>query len=66
MIVNDIPLTIPFRIKDIDTGHYIYSITDKSAPGDLPPDIALLKVVGVMIDQRSQYMEIETEMKGDF
>lgn len=61
MIINDIPLTIPFRIKDVTTGHYIYSILDKDESGDLPFDIAFLPVVGVMIDKASGMMEIETE-----
>lgn len=62
MIINDVPLAIPFRIKDINSGHYVYSILDKSAPGDLPFDIAFLPVVGVMIDRESGMMEIETEL----
>lgn len=62
MIINDIPLTIPFRIKDIDSGHYIFSILSKEDDGDLPFDIAFLPVVGVMIDRESGMMEVETEL----
>lgn len=62
MIINDVPLTIPFRIKDITSGHYIYSILDRSSSGDLPFDIAFLPVVGVMIDKESGMMEVETEL----
>ena len=62
MIVNDVPLTIPFRIKDISSGHYIFSILNRSDSGDIPPDIAFLPVIGVMIDQRSGMMEVETEL----
>lgn len=61
MIVNDIPLRIPFRVKDIDSGHYIFSILSASDSGDLPFDIASLPVVGVMIDRESGMMEIEIE-----
>ena len=62
MKINDVPLTIPFRIKDINSGHYIYSILSRSDSGDLPPDVAVLPVVGVMIDQKSGMMEVETEL----
>lgn len=62
MIVNDVPLRIPFRIKDLSSGHYIFSILSHSDPGDIPPDIAILPVVGVMIDQKSGMMEVETEL----
>lgn len=62
MIVNDVPLHIPFRILDLSSGNYIFSVLDHSGPGDIPPDIATLPVVGVMIDTRSGMMEIETEL----
>lgn len=62
MIINDVPLTIPFRIKDINSGHYIFSILDKNDSGDLPFDIAFLPVIGVMIDKTSGMMEVETEL----
>ena len=62
MIINDVPLRVPFRIKDIDSGHYIFSILNKKDDGDLPFDIASLPVVGVMIDQNSGMMEVETEL----
>ncbi|MBP5461640.1 MAG: hypothetical protein J6Y20_05885 [Lachnospiraceae bacterium] len=62
MTINDVPVTIPFRIHDVVSGHYIYSILDRDAPGDIPPDIAVLPVLGVMIDKRNGYMEIDTEV----
>ena len=62
MIINDVPLTIPFRIKDINSGHYIFSILTPDDGGDLPFDIAFLPVVGVMIDQKTGIMEVETEL----
>lgn len=62
MIINDVPLAIPFRIKDINSGHYIFSILSKEDYGDLPFDIAFLPVVGVMIDQKTGMMEVETEL----
>lgn len=62
MIINDIPLTIPFRIKDIDTGNVIFSILNPSDDGDIPFDVAFFPVVGVMIDGESGMMEVETEL----
>ena len=62
MIINDIPLTIPFRIKDINSGHYIFSILHPDDSGDIPFDVAFMPVVGVMIDQKTGMMEIETEL----
>ena len=62
MKVNDVPITAPFRIKDIDTGHYIYTITDRAEHVDIPADIAALHVVGVMVDRKNGFMEIETEV----
>lgn len=61
MIVNDVPLTIPFRIKDINSGHYIFSILSEKDDGDLPFDIAFLPVIGVMIDRKTGMMEVEVE-----
>jgi len=60
MIVDDITLRTPFRIKDVDIGHYVYSVLDGTVPAVLPEDIANLHVVGVMIDRETGYMEVET------
>ena len=62
MIISDLNIALPFRIKDLRINHYIFSNLDLKS-GDLPPDIAVLPVVGVMIDQKNHYMEIETETK---
>lgn len=45
--VNDIYLAGPFSVFDLDAGHFIFTWTDRAAPGDLPPDIALLPVIGL-------------------
>jgi hypothetical protein len=47
VIINDLPLTIPFRVYDISKGQYIFSILRPDDGGDVPPDIALLPVVGI-------------------
>ena len=45
--INDLPLSIPFSVYDITTGHYIFSIMSPDDGGDCPPDIAMLPVVGL-------------------
>lgn len=60
--IRDISVSVPFSVKDLNTGHYIYSIYDRSVPLDIPDDIASLPVVGVMVDRENHYMEIETEV----
>lgn len=47
MIINDLPITCPFCVYDTTTGHYIFSLLDLSAGGDVLPDIAALPVVGL-------------------
>ena len=47
IIINDLPLTIPFSVYDVSKGHYIFSIMSPDDGGDVPPDIATLPVVGL-------------------
>ena len=47
IIINDLPLTIPFSVYDVSKGHYIFSIMTPDDGGDIPPDIAILPVVGL-------------------
>ena len=44
MIINDMDISGLFRVFDSRSGHFIFSFLDRSAPGDVPPDIALLPV----------------------
>ena len=44
--INDLPVTVPFRVYDMNKG-YIYSMLDRTFSGDIPPDIAILPVVGL-------------------
>lgn len=60
MMINDIPMTIPFRIKDINSGNYIFSILNPSDGGDLPFDIAFLPVVAIYA--ANDELIIETEV----
>lgn len=45
--INDLDIRSPYRVYDIDTGHFIFSWLDMTASGDIPPDVALLPVVGL-------------------
>lgn len=60
MIVNDLPVSIPFRIYDTTTGHYIFSILFPEDGGDVPPDIAFLPVVGLRAVDGVLYVDVRT------
>lgn len=47
MIINDIDLNAPFEVYAVNVGHYIFSMYSADAPGDIPPDVAMLPVVGL-------------------
>lgn len=60
IIINDLPLTIPFRVYDMTTGHYIFSIMSPDDGGDVPPDIATLPVVGLRSVDNVLYIDTAT------
>lgn len=60
IIINDLPITSPFRVYDISTGHYIHSWLDRSAPGDIPPDVAMLPVDGLRSVDGVLYIDTHT------
>ena len=60
IILNDLPLTIPFRVFDETTGHYIFSILSANESGDVPPDVALLPVVGLRAVDGVLYVDVRT------
>ena len=60
IIINDLPLTIPFRVYDMTTGHYIFSIMSPDDGGDVPPDIATLPVVGIRSVDNVLYIDTAT------
>ena len=60
IIVNDLPLSAPFRIYDVTTGHYIHSWLDRSQPGDIAPDVAMLPVVGLRSVDNVLYIDVRT------
>ena len=47
LLIADMNLTCRFCVRDLNTGHYIFSRLDQDAPGDIPPDIACLPVFGI-------------------
>jgi len=60
IIINDIPITIPFSVYDMRTGHYIFSIMSPDDGGDVPPDIALLPVKGLRAVNNVLYIDTMT------
>lgn len=60
IIINDLPLTIPFRVYDMTTGHYIFSILSPDDGGDMPPDIAMLPVMGLRAVDGVTYIDTAT------
>ena len=60
IIINDIPVTAPFRVYDISTGHFIFSLLNPNVPGDIPPDIATLPVVGLRVMSGVLYIDTVT------
>lgn len=60
IIINHLPLTIPFRVYDIDKGHYIFSIMSPDDGGDMPFDIAFLPVVGIRSENNVTIIDTKT------
>lgn len=44
--IADIEIASPYSVYAINLGHYIFT-PDPDAPGDIPPDIACLPVIGM-------------------
>lgn len=59
--INDLPVTVPFRVYDMSKGHYIYSMLDRTFYGDVPPDIAILPVVGLRAVGGVLYIDTRTD-----
>ena len=57
IIINDLPLTIPFCVYDVGKGQYIFSILRPEDGGDVPPDIAMLPVVGIRAVDNVLYID---------
>ena len=47
MTISELPISGPYCVYDVSTGHFIYSMFDDTASGDIAPDIAVLPVVGL-------------------
>lgn len=60
-VIADLHIATPFRVYDIRSGNYIYSYLDRSVPGDIPPDIAVLPVLGARACGPVLYIDTEVE-----
>jgi hypothetical protein len=58
--INDLNIHSPYRVYDLDTGHYVFSWLDTNAWGDIPPDIATLPVVGLRAMNGVLYIDTRT------
>ena len=59
MTIAEMPISCPFCVYDVTLGHFVFSVLDTSAPGDIPPDIASLPVVGIRSVGNVLYIDIE-------
>ena len=58
-VIADLDISGPFRVFDICSGSYIFSYLDLSLPGDLPPDIGVLPVLGMRTCDSVLYIDTE-------
>ena len=47
MIINDLNINSPYRVYNMSTGETIFELPDLNTPGDIPPDVAVLPVLGL-------------------
>ena len=47
MTISEMNISCPLRVFDINSGSYISSLFDPHDPGDIPPDIGVLPVLGL-------------------
>lgn len=59
LMIADLHIVGPFRVFDIHSGNYVYSYLEQSAPGDIPPDIGILPVVGLRTCGAVLYIDTE-------
>lgn len=60
MTINDLQITGQHCVFDVNIEHYIFSWLDRSAPGDIPPEVACLPVLRSY--QEGPVLIIETEV----
>ena len=61
MKIADVGIVSRYRVYDVTAGQYVYSRLDASAPGDIPPDIAHLQVIGMRIHDGVLYIDTNGE-----
>ena len=59
LVIADLDISGPFRVFDICSGSYVYSFLDRSVPGDIPPDIGALPVIGMRTCDSVLYIDTE-------
>jgi len=60
VIINDLPIMTPFRVYDVEKGHCIFSLLNPDDAGDIPPDIATLRVIGIRSAGDVLYIDVRT------
>ena len=60
MIINDLPISSPYIIKDVRSGSVLFQWLRIDAPGDIPPGVAALPVIN--ISTLNNTIIIETEV----
>ena len=58
LTINDLPLSLPFRVYDIEKGQCIFSLLEDAESGDVPPDIAFLPVLGLRAVDNVLYIDV--------
>lgn len=57
--IADLAINSPFRVFDIRTQNYIYSVLNPSDFGDIPFDIAVLPVFGLRSVDNVLYIDVD-------
>ena len=61
MDINDLPILGPFAVFDKNSDHVIFRSACHDEPGDIPPDIAVLPVLGIYAVDDLVYIDTEVE-----
>lgn len=59
--IADLPIDSRYRVYDIVLGQYIYSYLFPDEPGDIPPDVAILPVLGLRAVDNVLYIDTTTK-----
>ena len=56
--IADLTITSVYRVYDVNKGQFIFSWLDRNVPGDVPPDVATLPVVGLRAVSGILYIDV--------